>query len=56
MNIKNKESIETDPIDFLGSTHFKQKIAAQLNRRSEKLSKGGDKKSDEYQKQRINRD
>ena len=61
MNIKNKESIETDPIDLnkawvLGSAHFKQKIADQLNRRIDKLSKGGDRKSDEYQKQRINRD
>ena len=40
----------------LGSTYFKQKIANQLNRRIDKLSKGGDRKSDEYQKQRINRD
>ena len=40
----------------LGSEYFKQKIASQLNRRIDKLSKGGDRKSDEYQKQRINRD
>lgn len=40
----------------LGSEHFKQKIANQLNRRSDKLPKGGDRKSDEYQKHKINRD
>ncbi len=40
----------------LGSEYFKQKIADQLNRRSGKLAKGGDRKSDEYQKQKINRD
>lgn len=40
----------------LGSEHFKQKIANQLNRRSDKLAKGGDRKSDEYQKCKINRD
>lgn len=40
----------------LGSEHFKQKMASQLNRRSDKLAKGGDRKSDEYQKQRIIRD
>lgn len=39
----------------LGSEHFKQKIATQLNRRIDKLAKGGDRKSDEYQKQKINR-
>ena len=32
----------------LGSEHFKQKIADQLNRRSGKLAKGGDRKSDEF--------
>lgn len=32
----------------LGSDHFKQKIATQLNRRTDKLAKGGDRKSDEY--------
>jgi len=32
----------------LGSEHFKQKIANQLNRRSDKLAKGGDRKSDEF--------
>jgi glycosyltransferase involved in cell wall biosynthesis len=40
----------------LGSEHFKQKIASQLNRRSDKAAKGGDRKSDEYKKQKINRD
>ena len=40
----------------LGSDYFKQKIAGQLNRRSGKLAKGGDRKSDDYQKQVINRD
>lgn len=38
----------------LGSERFKQKIANQLNRRIEKLAKGGDRKSDEYQKRKIN--
>jgi len=32
----------------LGSEHFKQKIANQLNRRTDKLDKGGDRKSDEF--------
>jgi len=32
----------------LGSEHFKQKIANQLNRRTDKLAKGGDRKSDEF--------
>ena len=32
----------------LGSDHFKQKIANQLNRRSVRLAKGGDRKSNEY--------
>lgn len=32
----------------LGSEYFKQKIADQLNRRSDKLVKGGDRKSDEF--------
>ena len=32
----------------LGSEHFKQKIASQLNRRSDRLAKGGDRKSDEF--------
>jgi hypothetical protein len=39
----------------LGSDYFKQKIANQLNRRSDKLAKGGDRKSDEYHKQKFNR-
>jgi putative transposase len=39
----------------LGSEHFKQKIAAQLNRRSAPNARGGDRKSDEYRKQTINR-
>lgn len=34
----------------LGSEHFKQKIADQLNRRSDKLAKGGDRKSDEFKR------
>lgn len=32
----------------LGSEHFKQKIADQINRRTDKLAKGGDRKSDEF--------
>lgn len=32
----------------LGSAQFKQKIANQLNRRSDRLAKGGDRKSDEF--------
>ena len=32
----------------LGSEHFKQKIASQLNLRSDRLAKGGDRKSDEF--------
>ena len=40
----------------LGSEHFKQKIANQLNRRSDKLAKGGERKSDAYQKYKVNRD
>lgn len=40
----------------MGSDHFKQKIASQLNRRVDKLNKGGDRKSDEYkQNNKINR-
>lgn len=38
----------------LGRGHFEKKIAIQLNHRIEKLAKGGDRKSDEYQKQKIN--
>jgi len=34
----------------LGSELFKQKIADQLNRRSGKLAKGGDRKSDEFKR------
>ena len=34
----------------LGSEYFKQKIAQQLNRRTEKLPKGGDRKSKDYRK------
>jgi putative transposase len=34
----------------LGSEHFNQKIAAQLNRRSEKSARGGDRKSEAYKK------
>ena len=40
----------------LGSDHFKQKIDSQLNRRADKLSKGGDRKSDEFKRSGINRD
>jgi len=40
---------------ILGSEHFKERIATQLNRRGDKLAKGGDRKSDEYQKRKINR-
>jgi len=40
---------------LLGSDYFKQKIADQLNRRTDKLDKGGDRKSDDYKKQKINR-
>ena len=32
----------------LGSAHFKEKIANQLNRRSDMLAKGGDRKSDVF--------
>ena len=32
----------------LGSAHFKQKIESQLNRRTDKLNRGGDRKSDEF--------
>ena len=39
----------------LGSDYFKQKVEAQLNRRADKLTKGGDKKSQHYQKNKINR-
>ena len=39
----------------LGSEHFKQKIANQLYRRSDKLTKGGDRKLDEYRKHTIKR-
>lgn len=34
----------------LGSDYFKQSIASQLNRRSDKMAKGGDRKSGEFQK------
>ncbi|MBF5039159.1 transposase [Methylophilus sp. 13] len=34
----------------LGSDYFKQSIASQLNRRSYKMAKGGDRKSSEFQK------
>lgn len=34
----------------LGSDHFKQKIAVQLNRRTDKLGKGGDRKSNAFRK------
>jgi putative transposase len=34
----------------LGSEHFKQKIASQLNRRTDMLSKGGDRRSDEFKR------
>lgn len=41
----------------LGNDYFKQSIASQLNRRSDKMAKGGDRKSGEFQKQKseINR-
>ncbi|HMW21009.1 MAG TPA: transposase [Nitrosomonas sp.] len=40
----------------LGSDYFKQKIEAQLNRRADKLTKGGDRKSDEFrQNKKFNR-
>ncbi len=32
----------------LGSDYFKQKIATQVNRRTEKLGRGGDRKSEKY--------
>lgn len=38
----------------LGSEHFKQLIAGQLNRRGERLSRGGDRKSESYQNSKIN--
>ena len=39
----------------LGSDYFKQKIANQLNRRTDKLAKGGDRKSDEFrQNKKVN--
>ena len=39
----------------LGSNYFKQKIANQLNRRTDKLAKGGDRKSDEFrQNKKVN--
>jgi putative transposase len=34
----------------LGSDYFKEKIAAQLNRRTDKAGKGGDRKSEAYKK------
>ena len=34
----------------LGSEHFKQKIESQLNRRTDKLNRGGDRKSDEFKR------
>ncbi len=34
----------------LGSDYFKQRIASQLNRRSDKMAKGGDRKSGEFRK------
>ncbi|GAB7562007.1 transposase [Methylobacillus methanolivorans] len=41
----------------LGSDSFKQKIESQLNRRTDKLAKGGDRKSDAFKQQfkKINR-
>jgi putative transposase len=39
----------------LGRAPFKDKIAAQLNRRTSPLPKGGDRKSGEYRKSWINR-
>lgn len=41
----------------LGSDSFKQKIESQLNRRTDKLAKGGDRKSDAFKQQfkNINR-
>lgn len=39
----------------LGSEHFKQKISDQLNRRSGKLAKGGDRKSDEFKRNNGNK-
>jgi len=40
----------------MGSDYFKEKIAKQLNRRVKKLAKGGDRKSDEYNRNKgINR-
>lgn len=37
----------------LGSENFKQKIANQLNRRTDMLSKGGDRKSDGFKRNNI---
>ena len=39
----------------LGSEHFKQKIADQLNRISGQLAKGGDRKSDEFKRNNGNK-
>lgn len=36
----------------LGNEYFKQSIASQLNRRTDKMAKGGDRKSGEFQKQK----
>ena len=34
----------------MGSEYFKQKIAEKLNRRSDKLGRGGDRKSNEFKR------
>jgi len=39
----------------LGSRHFKDKVAKQLNRRVSPAAKGGDRKSEKYQQIKINR-
>jgi hypothetical protein len=39
----------------LGSSHFKDKIEKQLNRRVSPAAKGGDRKSEKYQQIKINR-
>ena len=39
----------------LGSRHFKDEIAKQLNRRVSPAAKGGDRKSEKYQQIKINR-
>ena len=38
----------------LGSDYFKDKIAAQLNRRTEKATRGGDRKSEKYKMKKHN--